>query len=183
MKPDVVAWLRESLAEYAFRHPGESPAIDEFWELLEHADDITDPAHYLPGHLTSSAFTLDPEVGSLLLVHHEKLDRWLQPGGHIDEGDDSLERAAVRELAEETGVADVESLGLLDLDVHAIPQRGDVPEHLHYDVRFAFRSRSSVILALDGVREAVWARLDGLDEFDTDDSVLRAAAKLRSQIG
>jgi len=183
MSPDVVAWLRDGLAEYAFRNPGESLDVDEFWALLDHADDITDPAHYLPGHLTASAFTLNPNEDSLLLIHHQKLDRWLQPGGHIDGGDVSLESAALRELAEETGVAAVESLGLLDLDVHQIPQRGDVPGHIHYDVRFAFRSRSPTISALDGVHEAVWAPLDELGEFDTDDSVLRAALKLRGQIG
>ncbi len=183
MTGDLISWLREGLAEYAFGHPTESPAIDDFWALLEHADDITDPAHYLPGHLTASAFTLNPDADSMLLVHHEKLSRWLQPGGHIEQADESLESAARRELGEETGVVEVTALGLLDLDVHSIPERGDVPQHHHYDVRFAFRSASTTITPLDGVREVVWAPLDQLDRFNADESVERAALKLLRQIG
>lgn len=173
-----VAWLQDVLAEYAFSNPSENDAVSEFWKLLDHADDVTDPAHYLPGHITASAFALHPDGNSLLLIHHEKLDRWLQPGGHVEPGDQSLEDAARRELAEETGVVEVVCLGLLDLDVHVIPERGDIPRHAHYDVRFAFRCASTDIEALGGVHQSAWAPLTQLDRYDTDDSVRRAGAKL-----
>lgn len=182
MTTSPVSWLRETLAEYAFSNPSETSTVDEFWRLLDHADDITDPAHYLPGHLTASAFALHPDGNAILLIHHEKLERWLQPGGHIERDDPTLEQAARRELAEETGVSDVSALGLIDLDVHLIPERGDVPEHAHFDVRFAFRCSSTTIDALDGVHESVWAPIDQLADYDTDDSVRRAAAKLSRPI-
>lgn len=182
MKPALVAWLSDTLADYSFAHPSETETVEAFRALLDHADDIADPAHYLPGHLTASAFAVDRSGEALLLVHHAKLGRWLQPGGHVDPADHSLEGAARRELEEETGLAQVESLGLFDLDVHRIPERGDVPSHDHYDVRFGFRSRHDDITAGEGVHEAVWARLDALGEHLTDSSVVRAAAKLRRLI-
>ena len=54
---------------------------------------------------------LDPEDRILLLHGHEPDDPaddwWFTPGGGV-EGDESREEAAVRELAEETGITDVE---------------------------------------------------------------------------
>ncbi|MGW3122619.1 NUDIX hydrolase [Streptomyces sp. NPDC001107] len=54
---------------------------------------------------------LDPEDRILLLHGHEPDDPaddwWFTPGGGL-EGDESREEAALRELAEETGITDVE---------------------------------------------------------------------------
>lgn len=90
----------------------------------------------LAGHLTGSAIVVDAERDQTLLLHHAKLDRWLQPGGHAD-GDGNLAAVALREATEETGIADLQVVvPALDIDIHTIPARGDEPEHLHLDVRF-----------------------------------------------
>jgi 8-oxo-dGTP pyrophosphatase MutT (NUDIX family) len=47
--------------------------------------------------------------GTILLVHHRQLDKWLPLGGHI-ELDEDPEQAALREAKEESGL-DVELLG------------------------------------------------------------------------
>jgi 8-oxo-dGTP pyrophosphatase MutT (NUDIX family) len=94
----------------------------------------------LPGHVTGSAFVVDPLIERVLLHHHLKLDRWLQFGGH-DEGERSPIETAVRELAEESGLQSFEFFGeptIFDLDVHEIPARGAMPAHDHLDVRFLF---------------------------------------------
>lgn len=53
-------------------------------------------------HYTASAVLLD-DTDRVLLVHHNKIGLWLYPGGHIDADEDPAE-AAVREVAEETGI-------------------------------------------------------------------------------
>jgi 8-oxo-dGTP diphosphatase len=53
-------------------------------------------------HYTASAVVLDDHE-RVLLVHHNKIGLWLYPGGHIDPNEDPAQ-AAVREVAEETGI-------------------------------------------------------------------------------
>jgi 8-oxo-dGTP pyrophosphatase MutT (NUDIX family) len=49
------------------------------------------------GHLTASAWVVNPVKTHVLLTHHRKFICWLQLGGHVDEGDESLLTAALRE--------------------------------------------------------------------------------------
>lgn len=44
------------------------------------------------------------ESGKILLVHHNKFDKWVFPGGHI-ESDETPNQAAIREFFEETGIS------------------------------------------------------------------------------
>jgi 8-oxo-dGTP pyrophosphatase MutT (NUDIX family) len=69
-------------------------------------------------HVTASAVVVGPR-GTLLHLHR-RLGRWLQPGGHLEEGEAPHE-AAVREVAEETGLTGRHPASgpmLLRIDVH-----------------------------------------------------------------
>ena len=93
-----------------------------------------------PGHFTGSAWLVSADGERALLLHHRKLDLWLQPGGHAD-GDGDLAGVALREAEEETGLSGLRlEGGVFDLDRHVSPARGDEPEHFHYDVRFVVRA-------------------------------------------
>ena len=116
-------------------HPETLAAREQILEFCgQHADALHRSC--LSGHLTGSALVVDPGRNQALLLHHAKLDRWLQPGGHAD-GDGNLAAVALREAEEETGIEGLRVVTpAIDLDVHGIPTRGDEPEHLHLDVRF-----------------------------------------------
>lgn len=88
------------------------------------------------GHLTASAAVVDPSRPAGLILHHVKLDRWLQPGGHAD-GRGDLASVALAEASEEAGIAGLRVLQpAIDLDIHPIPARPGEPAHLHLDVRY-----------------------------------------------
>jgi 8-oxo-dGTP pyrophosphatase MutT (NUDIX family) len=90
----------------------------------------------LSGHLTGSSLVVDPDHDQTLLIHHRKLARLLQPGGHAD-GDGNLGGVAWREATEETGLQGLRLVTpAVDVDIHAIPARPGEPEHLHLDLRF-----------------------------------------------
>lgn len=149
-------------------------------ELLEAAGERAfHRGAFSPGHFTASAFVVDPDGGELLLILHAKLGRWLQPGGHVDAEDATLLAAARRELAEETGLTEVDVLSIapFDLDVHLIPA-GRAPAHLHFDVRFLLRARARGLRAATDAVDARWVPLADVVSFEQDASVLRAVVAL-----
>jgi 8-oxo-dGTP pyrophosphatase MutT (NUDIX family) len=133
------------------------------------------------GHLTGSGFVLDAAGGSVLLLHHRKLGRWLQPGGH-GEGETEPRRIALREIEEETGLtpavlAPFPDARLLDVDVHGIPARPGEPAHLHLDLRYGFLARVGVQARLSHEsRELRWVPLAALPA-DADPALRRAVRK------
>jgi 8-oxo-dGTP pyrophosphatase MutT (NUDIX family) len=99
------------------------------------------------GHLTGSAWILNEARDAFLLHHHRKLDKWLQLGGHVDEGEDIME-ASLREAKEESGIEELKliSSDIFDVDVHEIPARPEEPSHYHYDIRFLLQAPKNVNL-------------------------------------
>lgn len=136
-----------------------------------------------PGHFTASAFVLAPDEASLLLIYHEKLGSWFQPGGHVDASDASLVHAARREVSEEVGLLELLPLrgdtGIFDVDIHRIPPRPTEPAHEHFDVRFAFVAGTQQLRLDAEVRQARWVALSEVGDVTTDESVLRAVEKIR----
>lgn len=173
------AELARSLENLVVQDPLERRHRASLLELLGLPGDVASREHYVPGHLTASAFVLSPDSAALLLIHHSKLERWLQPGGHVDPDDESLLAAARREVREETGL---EALELLvepfDLDVHEIPARRDAPAHLHFDVRYLFRAGHLTVRGGSDALDARWFPLPELCAEATDESVLRAVRKI-----
>ncbi len=160
---------------------GEERAHALMQDLARSPRDVLSAYWFDPGHFTVSGFITNTDATAVLLVHHRKLDRWLQPGGHIEPADVSLVAAARRELDEETGLAPLHLVlnGLFDVDVHRIPAHGDAPPHLHHDLRFLFSTDELAPTPSSEARAARWVRLDDLDAFSTDASVRRAAQKIR----
>lgn len=132
-----------------------------------------------PGHITASAWIVDPERTQTVLLHHRKLDRWLQLGGHVD-GDPDVRRAALREAREESGLRTLRLIGedIYDIDVHRIPARNAEPAHDHYDLRFALEADPREPLRGNDESHAVrWIALGDLEQYAIDDSVRRLAEK------
>ncbi|MDF1597053.1 MAG: NUDIX domain-containing protein [Acidimicrobiia bacterium] len=137
---------------------------------------------YDPGHFTASGFVAAPDRDGVLLIHHTKIGTWLQPGGHIEPDDVSIERAIRREVEEETGLADMASLGLLDIDIHQFPARRDGPAHLHFDVRFGFLAASGIVTSGEGTRDVRWVEFDHVSLWNSDVSVTRPCMALQSLV-
>jgi 8-oxo-dGTP pyrophosphatase MutT (NUDIX family) len=141
------------------------------------------------GHLTGSALVVDAAGERVLLLHHRKLQRWLQPGGHADPGEDSGERVALREAREETGIEGLRlhpgRAGPLDVDVHDIPARPGEPAHQHLDLRYLVVAPAGAVgrrraQESSDLRWFSWAELAALD---LDPGLRRALAKARRILG
>ena len=135
---------------------------------------------FVPGHFTASGFVRSPDRSAVLLIEHRGLQRWLQPGGHVDPDDPGPLAAAMREIVEETGCADLAPFadGLFGIDVHDIPARHDEPPHRHYDLQFAFQALSGRLDPSDEVAAASWVALDDLSAFGVDPATRKGAERL-----
>ncbi len=89
----------------------------------------------VPGHLTASMLLLDATGEHAMLTLHPRVGRWLQLGGHCEDGDTSLADAALREGVEESGVDGIViDRRPLHLAVHPLTCSLGVPTR-HLDVR------------------------------------------------
>jgi len=170
--------LVSTLATYSTRYPEEAAFVPRFLELLGHADAYQ--RTHLPGHLTGSAWIVDATQQFVLLTHHAKLNKWLQPGGHAD-GDENILNVALREVREETGLQHFDNRpGVFDIDIHPIPARADFPEHLHFDVRFLIQADKNDALLLTEESHALsWIPLADLAQVcNNNPSMMRMAQKL-----
>src|SRR5436853_141307 len=111
--------------------------------LLDFTPDPFSRHQFTPGHITCTGLVRSPDRSAVLLIHHDRLDRWLLPGGHVEPDDPEIRAAGRREVVEETGaLLDDGVARLIGLDVHGIPPGKGEPYHLHHDLLFLFEARS-----------------------------------------
>ena len=170
--------LAEKLHIYRSKYPAEGIKVHACMQLLEGGPECF-MRDAFPGHFTGSAWTINKASTSTILVLHRKLGKWVQPGGHAD-GEQNLYLAARRELEEETGITASLCQGddIFDIDIHFIPAAGGEAAHHHYDIRFLFLAlETSPLRVSDESRDIRWIRFDDLDQYTTEESILRMKTK------
>lgn len=176
------------LDRYVVAWPGEAAVVERVRALVEaHADCFERTCR--PGHVTGSAWVLSADRSSALLLHHRKLNRWVQPGGHAD-GDPDVLAVAVREVNEESGLVDLIALHdadrptPLDIDIHTIPARYDCggrlveDAHEHHDIRFllAAPDEAPPVVSAES-HEVRWFTHQEIQQLTAEESVLRMQRK------
>lgn len=177
--------LLELLDRYAAAYPDEVAVTERIRQLVISRTDCFERT-CRPGHITGSAWVLSADRTKCLLLHHRKLDRWLQPGGHAD-GQTDVAEVALREAREESGLQHLrlENDGIpIDLDVHLIPERRDSSgnliedAHEHHDLRFLFTAASHQPLVLSNESNDLrWFSYRELLNITDEESVLRMMRK------
>ncbi len=100
----------------------------------------------IEGHFTSSCWLIDNTNNRALLMHHTKLNKWFQLGGHCD-GNKNILEVSIQEAREESGIKNIEPVNkqIFDVDIHLIPQINQIKSHFHYDVRFLLQVKSNEV--------------------------------------
>jgi len=128
--------LIKMLQEYSPLDPKEIISKDLMLNFLNQHNDCFERSLKI-GHFTGSAWLINKNNTKALLMHHTKLDKWLQLGGHCD-GDSNVLAVSIKEAQEESGLSNIIPVNenIFDIDVHLIPENKHGQEHYHYDVRF-----------------------------------------------
>ena len=168
---EVAHWIE------AFDPGSDRTLLETRKQILQFLDSSPDPmsrTNYQPGHLTASGIVFTPDVSRFLLIEHNRLSRWLQPGGHVEKNDADPRQTAAREVVEETSVSlqNTEPI-LVGMDIHEIPAARGEPRHLHHDLAFLFQAKSEQVRSSGENRRAAWCRRNEMAKFGLDASIHR----------
>ncbi|HEX5229351.1 MAG TPA: NUDIX domain-containing protein [Bryobacteraceae bacterium] len=160
--------------------PEEEKSRELILSLLEFTAAPFSRDQFHPGHITCTAIVLHPDGSRFLVMHHHRHQRWLLPGGHVEESDATLAAAARREAIEETQVR-IASAGparLAGMDVHGIPARKGEPYHLHHDLIFAFDANSEEFACTDEAPQVAWCGEGDFARYELPPNIVRAAERV-----
>lgn len=132
--------LLEKIQKYTPVNEQEMRDKEVMIRFIEKNPDYLDRTNLI-AHFTTSIWTINEDCTKILMAYHNIYDSWAWLGGHAD-GEEDLCQVALRELWEETGVAngrllseEIASLEVLTVDGHM--KKGKyVPSHLHLNVTF-----------------------------------------------
>ena len=174
----TTAHVDETVNAYLDRRPDQREHLVPLLELLATGAELT--GRQIFGHVTVSGVCFGPD-GKIAQILHKQLGIALQPGGHLEDTDDSLIAGAVREFCEETGIARCDVRVVSDGPIHIAVLR--VPgldvggiEHWHFDLRYHLETDADFgELPGDEVSGAFWA-----DPIELVDPSLRQTVALMS---
>jgi 8-oxo-dGTP pyrophosphatase MutT (NUDIX family) len=179
---EATTQLLEELRRYRATDALEAQHHRDILDLLSYGLSPFSREHFVPGHITASCFIVDRVSGQLLLHHHRRLNRWLQMGGHVEQGEWAVQ-AALREAREESGLDDLELMTdeVTDIDVHEIPEGKGEPAHAHFDVRYVARTSHPESIVIDRAEsnDLAWVGLDRAVPLMNEAASTRVIGKIR----
>ena len=142
--------IKSYYQDYISIYKDETDRLKQFKTFIDktESDQLFDRKNFV-GHITGSAIIFDYKNSKVLLIKHIILQRWLQPGGHIEKTDASILDGVYREIFEETNIAKDDLMLIspifgkkfpIDIDSHPIPENPAKHEkqYFHHDLRYFF---------------------------------------------
>ena len=184
--------ILDQLSRYLETFPEEEERLTSLKNQLQEEEAICDRKN-MKGHLTGSSLLYNRTKDRVLLVHHQSLDLWIQPGGHLEDQEEPLE-GALREFVEETGIESAQLSSwhqkakiALDIDTHFIPanSKKQESEHFHHDFLYLLLApesateEDSLKLNRSELFAHEWVEIDRLIGGHYEEKLKRAVRKIR----
>lgn len=173
-----ISELLTQLEIYLNKYPEEVDTVKTLQALL--VGDLNLSDEHLRGHITGSSWIVNQNRDKALFTLHKKLNRWLQLGGHVDEGESVLE-GATREAFEESGLTNIKliSSDIYDIDIHLIPKNPKHDSHYHFDIRYMYEGDDSEELNISHESSDLkWLEVAKLKDYNEDESINRMRRKM-----
>jgi 8-oxo-dGTP pyrophosphatase MutT (NUDIX family) len=168
------------LEEYQSIYYEEVAFKNQIIDFVRNHDDFISRKN-IKGHLTSSAWVVNPQKDKVILIHHQGLDKWFQMGGHIEEYDTSILESALREAKEESGIFEFKIVSdhIFDIDIHKIPKKNEIEAHLHYDIRMLLEIDTNIAFTqqVKEIKAIAWFSVEKLLRMNIETSIRRMLEK------
>ena len=145
--------LREQILRYIPQNEQEANDKQQILSFMDRNPDCLDRSN-LTAHFSASGWIVNPARDKVLLCYHKVYDSWSWTGGHAD-GESNLEKVALCEAYEETGVHAVSVFpgtifSLETLYVMGHEKRGVyVPCHLHLNLTYLLEADEQETLVVN----------------------------------
>ena len=141
----MISDIEKIFTEYIQVFPDEKEKLNQFSDFLKNNKENLFNRKNFEGHITASGYIYSLEERKILLLEHKQLNVYVQPGGHVEDVDDSILDAAKREVLEETGLDNLKLIMVsedinvpLDINSHYIPKNESKKEEEHYHHDFSY---------------------------------------------
>lgn len=169
--------IKNIIIEYLNYYPEEKENLSQLIKLVN--ENLNDTSNLFnrknfQGHITASGFIYCVSANKLLLLEHKSLNKFLQPGGHVESIDNEIISTAKREVKEETSLHDLNVLSLsndinipFDINSHYIPKndKKSEDEHYHHDFGYLFTvdKLDDIRLDYDESNDYKWVNIKELE--------------------
>jgi 8-oxo-dGTP pyrophosphatase MutT (NUDIX family) len=182
---DAVTPLTAILAAYTPLSDQEAVDLERVRQRAGDADPWTRASAL---HVTGSAVILHPPSGRVLLRWHERMQAWLQVGGHADPAETDPFQIALREANEETGLSDLAPWpdaarpSVVQIVVVPVPAGRGEPAHEHADVRYVLATaRPDDATPENAAARLRWLPIDEALEVVAEDNLRVCLARIAAQ--
>jgi 8-oxo-dGTP pyrophosphatase MutT (NUDIX family) len=179
----TAALLASALAGYLPATEAEAADLARIRSLLS-TGDPWDRASAL--HVTVSAIITHPPTERVLLRWHARQQAWLQVGGHADPGESDPLAVALREGAEETGLADLvpwPDPAVVHAVIVPVTASAREPAHEHADIRYVLATRTPEAIRPEHPAAALrWLTFDEACQVTTEDNLRETLARARLHV-
>ena len=160
--------LKLEIEKYIPFTPQEENDKEAILKFIDTFDDVLTRKNIF-GHFTASAFVVNEDFSKALMLHHNIFGGLCFPGGHAD-GEWELEKVALREVEEETGIKvkpykenSIFSINTCPIKTHF--KKGKwISAHTHFDILYLFIAKNEdmeKIRILESENSAVkWINLE-----------------------
>lgn len=167
--------MKEQLINYLRIFPDEENLLSSLKKQVLKNQNIFSRRNF-EGHITASGLVISPDK-KVLVVFHNKLQKFLQPGGHIEKDDKNIIFSAMREVREETNLNNIELCSWclnnnspIMIDTHKIPEnkQKNENEHYHHDFMFIFTIKEKkIMLDTNEISDFCWMDINEVIKNDS----------------